>query len=75
VSVTAAGLGVDLSAASVAVFAELPPDSMWLRQVIRIGSLFIDVYFGYLLRNAVACGDKYYFTIPGVYCLRSYIVN
>ena len=32
VSVTAGGMGLDLSVASVAVFVELPPDVAWLRQ-------------------------------------------
>ena len=32
VSVTAASLGVDLSAASTCIFAELPPDAAWLAQ-------------------------------------------
>ena len=32
ISVTAAALGIDLSAASQCVFAELPPDAMWLAQ-------------------------------------------
>ena len=31
-SVTASALGIDLSAASVALFAELPPDAAWLNQ-------------------------------------------
>jgi len=31
--VTAAGLGVDLSCAAHALFAELPPDAAWLNQV------------------------------------------
>jgi hypothetical protein len=30
--VTAAGLGVDLSCAAHALFAELPPDASWLNQ-------------------------------------------
>ena len=33
VSVTAASLGIDLSAASHVIFAELPPDAAWLAQV------------------------------------------
>lgn len=33
VSVTAGGQGVDLSAASVGVFVEMPPDVSWCRQV------------------------------------------
>ena len=32
VSVTAASLGIDLSVASHALFAELPPDAAWLAQ-------------------------------------------
>ena len=32
VSVTAASLGIDLSAASTVIFAELPPDAAWLAQ-------------------------------------------
>ena len=34
--VTAAGLGVDLSCAAQALFAELPPDATWLTQAGRI---------------------------------------
>jgi hypothetical protein len=36
VSVTAGGMGLDLSVASVAVFVELPPDVAWLRYSVDI---------------------------------------
>ena len=32
IGITASGVGVDLSAAALCVFAELPPDAAWLCQ-------------------------------------------
>jgi hypothetical protein len=55
VSVTAGGQGVDLSAASTAVFVELPPDVSWCKQVLSLLA-FLALYFAGTKVRILMCG-------------------